>query len=150
MNTLKLELVDYILMQIQIKIENAKAELLLLSASMNEETKSSAGDKYETSREMIQQSIQMAENQINSAVSQIQIIKSISWNSNHVKPENGALIKTNTCYFLIGGFIGPFIYKGKEIYAIASNSPIFSTIQNKKVGDLFKFKNSDVQILEIC
>ena len=63
--------------------------------------------------------------------------------------ENGAVVKTDGPWFLIG-VSAPKINLGKQIiYALTEQAPIFASIQGKKKGDTIKLGNNSYTIKDI-
>ncbi|OOG19116.1 hypothetical protein BWD42_03980 [Sphingobacterium sp. CZ-UAM] len=109
--------------------------------SSNDDTKSSAGDKYETSREMIQQDINRYQGQLleaNKDLMQLTNIKStIGDKTDFVKL--GSLVKTNVGFYFIASSIGALKIDHHNVFVISAASPIGQLLLGKKVGDSFLF-----------
>jgi len=115
-----------------------------------EDTKSSAGDKYETSREMIQGEISQNQRQLEEAkklLSTLEIVKNTNSNSELIIV--GSLVKTNQGNFFLGIPVGMVELEGISYALISSSSPIGLQLLGKKVGDRFKFLNKDFMIERI-
>lgn len=112
------------------------------------ETKSSAGDKFETAREMMQQEREKLELQVNKLKSKIhqldQIIAKIC-----SKVEHTALVKTLNEYFFFIPFFGSIDHEGKKIYTIEINSPIGQVLKDMKKNERTSFRGKEYVIEEI-
>lgn len=116
--------------------------------SSNTETKSSMGDKYETSREMLQQEIMQIQRQL--AVfqeHQIQIRKLTETASETIK--FGSVVKTSMGNFVIVTGLGAFELDGEKFVSISELTPLAKELMGKKVGDGFKVQNKNYRVLEV-
>jgi transcription elongation GreA/GreB family factor len=121
-----------------------------LFKSLNEETKSSAGDKHETTRAMIQ--IEREKNskrikEIENSKKQLIVIKSVQLNNLKVSP--GSIIFTSNNNYFIS--ISSEIYSSdtNKIYCVSTNTPIAKSYLGKKIGDIVTFNNIDSKIEKI-
>ncbi|WP_346086829.1 3-oxoacyl-ACP synthase [Sphingobacterium ginsenosidimutans] len=109
--------------------------------SSNDDTKSSAGDKYETSREMIQQDINRYQGQLLEANKDLlqltNIATTIADATDFVKL--GSLVKTNLGLYFIATSIGALKIDDMNVFAISPVSPIGQLLLSKKTGDSFLF-----------
>lgn len=116
--------------------------------SRNNDTKSSAGDKYETGRAMMQQEMDQAEKRL----AQIKALKNelnrlpLEETSNKVIP--GSFIKTTSGLFFIGVSLGKVEIGDQVVFAISTASPLGKLLHAKKVGDLILF-NGQEQTIEL-
>lgn len=131
------------------KIDRLKTELTLLDKSQNSETKSSMGDKYETSREMMQRERdQLSQNLSNFLKMQDQFLK-INFNTNNQSVTVGNLVTTNSGQFLISIALGEIKFNQENIYVISLASPIGKILLGKKINEKFVFAGRNYQILTI-
>lgn len=131
------------------KIDRLKTELTLLDKSQNSETKSSMGDKYETSREMMQRERdQLSQNLSIFLKMQDQFLK-INFNTNNQSVTIGNLVTTNYGQFLISIALGEIKFKQENIYVISLASPIGKILLGKKINEKFVFAGRNYQILTI-
>ncbi len=103
----------------------------------NNEEKSSAGDKYETGREMMQQEIELNTARLKELNKQKEILDRINPTIKNVSAQLGALVHTNNgwYYLSIGG--GQLKIENKTYYAISASSPIGEVLFGKKTGEEF-------------
>ena len=119
-----------------------------LFKSLNEETKSSAGDKHETTRAMIQ--IEREKNskrikEIENSKKQLIVIKSVQLDNLKVSP--GSIIFTSNNNYFIS--ISSEIYSSdtNKIYCVSTNTPIAKSYLGKKIGDIVTFNNIEIHAL---
>lgn len=131
------------------KITLIDSELSELDKSQNSETKSSMGDKYETSREMMQRERdQLSTNLLNNK-QLLTTLLSIDIHKKNNEARLGSLVFTSqNIYFLAVG-IGEINIENQKIWVISTSSPIGKLLLGKKVKDFFRFNNADVQILDV-
>lgn len=114
----------------------------------NTETKSSMGDKYETSREMLNQEINHLLGQQKIALEHQILIKSLK-DENHQKIQKGSVVKTSLGNFIIVTSFGEFIFQDQKFTSISSQTPLAIAMLGKQNGDEFVLNNHHFQILEI-
>lgn len=146
---LKHKIINQLKNIIQLRLFEIKNEIKEMNLSKANESKSSAGDKYETSREMIQQSLNNLESQLNKYEEFQKDINRIDFNKKYNKIENGALVKTNNNLFLIGVSLGKIEIDKIICFTISLDSPIGNGLKNKKENDSIVFMNQTIHILQI-
>lgn len=118
--------------------------------SITEDTKSSAGDKYETSREMIQQDLNRYQQQLKIAQLDISILKRIEESENSKALIGlGSLVETDDGYYFISISIGDLKIKENRVFAISPQSPIGKELIGKTIGESFMFLGKDHVIKSI-
>ena len=145
---------EHIYSFIQQKLED---EIQLIDQSLVEilegianETKSSAGDKYETSREMAQQELQQLE--VNKTLKRNQLLSILQLRNIEVSElvKSGSIIATNQGYFLLGSAIGKIVLdNGEIIFALGLQSPLSQQLLGKSKGDSFQLNNTNYLIQEL-
>jgi hypothetical protein len=134
---------------IELKLNDLQTEILGLNQSVQNETKSSAGDKHETGRAMIQQELDFA----NQRLKELQITES---DFNKINPtiENklinvGSLIETNIglIYFTIA--LGKIKLNNLEVNVLSIQSPIGKLLKGKNVGDKIILNGKEIIIHSI-
>ena len=98
-------------------------KLIADTRAANNETKSSMGDKYETTREMVQQEINNLQIQLIDVLKQLDSLRTLSDKTSQ-KVEKGAVIKTASGLFYISVSAGEIVLDGKKIYVISPESPL--------------------------
>ncbi len=132
------------------KIAECNKAIALARQSSKEETKSSAGDKYETARAMIQQEIDKYSMQLQDAEQQKSVLSSLVLNENEDSIiRNGSLAITNNGNFFISISLGQLTIDNKNYFAISSASPIGALLLNKRNGDTFQFRGKEFIIEKV-
>lgn len=141
-------LIDHCKKYVNSRLEDAHSAIKDLQASANEETKSSAGDKYETGRAMIQIEIDKHRSQINELMKQKNVIDSIHF-SEFSTAQLGALVNTDQAVYFLSTSAGVATVEGEKIICVSTNSPIGVKLVGKMAGDTFSFINGVTKILRI-
>ena len=106
------------------------------------ETKSSAGDKHETGRAMLQLEMEKAGQQL----VEIQYLKETLAKIDINKPTNlvclGSLVCTQQANYFLAISAGKLSIDNSDYYAISPNSPIGKELLGKKKGDTIKFNQA--------
>ncbi len=112
----------------------------------NNETKSSAGDKYETGRETMQQEIDLNITRLNELAKLKQTMERIIPDqiSNTVIP--GSVVRTNTASYYIAIGAGKLKIAEAVYYAISMESPIGEKLAGQKAGHTFDFNGKKMVV----
>ena len=132
----KSEIVFYLNKELTEKISLQKELLNTAIKSRNSDTKSSAGDKHETSREMAQIEIAKAEQQIAKTQQFI----------NHLKLYPSTLILTNNGIFFIAIAYGKVTVNDNDVYCISNAAPISKVLLSSKHRDIVRFNGFEYKI----
>ena len=136
---MKSELLEIIHQKISEKIQKLE-QLIAETRASNNDTKSSMGDKYETSREMLQQEINNLQIQLNEHLKSQQILKNINPNP-HKIVTLGSLVETEKGKFFIAVSLGELSFNQEKIFVISAESPLAKAMNGKKVGETFIVNN---------
>lgn len=102
-----------------------------------DDTKSSAGDKYETGREMAQQETNRNMAQLTEANKLKIALNSIPTSGVTNRVENGSVVKTNNGNFYLAISAGLLTVSGDSYFAISPASPIGLKMKGLQVNDEF-------------
>ena len=125
--------------QLQTKLSYLTTNLHQVIESRNSDTKSSAGDKFETSREMAQIEIHKIETEISKTQ---QFIFDLS--SKVIQ-----FIITDKGAFLISIPFGKLIVNNTAVYCISNTAPITSPLINTKVSYNFDYRGVVYNVIDI-
>jgi|TARA_B110000090_G_C13175819_1_gene367260 transcription elongation GreA/GreB family factor len=120
-------------------------ELNSVNEEIGKETKSSAGDKFETSREMMNQEVSRLEERIAYLKKQLNSLQQLSQRKSS-SIENGSLVNTNHGVFFFGIAFGKLESQGSTIMGLSLNSPLGKIMTDKKEGDSLTFMNRNYSI----
>jgi hypothetical protein len=131
---------------IEQRIHTAETALLQAQEASNDDTKSSAGDKFETTREMMQQDITRNKSLLMDAKQNLQVLHSIQDVPVSETIRNGSLVYTSNGVFYISISAGQLNLEGETYFAISAASPVGKLMTGKKVNELFSFNQKEYQI----
>jgi hypothetical protein len=126
-----------------------KTEIELALETRDSETKSNVGDKFETTREMMQLEIEKNMVQLNKFDSQKNELLKIDVHRLHNKVEYGSLVFTSENKYYISIGLGKIEINNEPVFCISLNSPIGNILQNKKAGDKIIFQGKEITITKI-
>ena len=135
----KAELLELVKQKLSEKIQKLE-QLIAETRASNNDTKSSMGDKYETSREMLQQEINHLQIQLNEHLKSQQILKNINPNP-HKIVTLGSLVETEKGMFFIAISLGELSFNQEKIFVISAESPLAKAMNGKKTGESFVVNN---------
>lgn len=126
--------------------EQRKSDLLVALAS---ETKSSASDKHETGRAMVQLEREKLGEQIKATEKKLHILRSLVQHTPIEKATIGAVVKTTNYNYYIAIAAPELKIDNTVIYCISAQSPIDQLLLGKKVGETISFQHTLSEITAI-
>lgn len=130
------------------QIKDIQKQLIDLQESSESEEKSSAGDKYETHQEMLNQSRNMLQQALEKNKLMLGQLNAISTKKMD-KVEEGALVKLNIGTLWVSIALGKISLNGSDYQLVSKDSPLISVIYNLKKGDIYEFRGKKAEILEV-
>ena len=117
--------------------------------ALTSETKSSAGDKHETGRAMLQLEMEKAGQQLQVISKMKETLSKINLIQNSEKAHLGSLIQTTTGIYFLSISAGQITYKNKHYFAVSTSSPIGKLLLGKqeKESILFNGKTSTIETI---
>lgn len=137
MTNLKKELYDLCAEYVRKSMDAAELGIKEAQKASNEDTKSSAGDKYETGRAMMQQETNRNLAQLNEANKLLVALNRISTSFTSGKAETGSIIITNNGNFYLAISAGSLMVNGENYFAVSPASPIGLKLTGRTAGDDF-------------
>ena len=131
------------------KEQELKAEVANLRDGIANDSKSSMGDKYETSREMMQQEINRLEQQIGVNRQQIFNLKTSNLHSNNLQVIAGNIVNTTIGNFFVSISLGEINLENQSVFVISPVSPLGKLLIGKKLGDQFEMNQKEIKIINI-
>ncbi|HSO88242.1 MAG TPA: hypothetical protein VLQ91_16940 [Draconibacterium sp.] len=146
---LKALIVKRLIETINEKAAIVKNEIQLAIETRDNETKSNVGDKFETTREMMQLEIEKNALQLNKYELQKNELLKIDIYKSYKKAEPGSLVFTADNLYFISIGIGKIEIDNETVYCISLISPIGKVLQNKKAGEKINFQGKEIFISKI-
>jgi len=135
---------------VAVKIKTAETAVASAMESKLNETKSSAGDKFETGRAMMQVEQEKSEMQLSQANQLMSILDHLDLGKSYPQAALGALVVTDQHSYFLSIGIGKLIVDDKIFYAISELSPIGELLIGKKKGETFSFREQVITLQQIC
>jgi len=135
--------------KVSVRIKTLQQMISEAQSAANAETKSSAGDKYETTRAMLQIERDKSTLQLAYAFEEKKILDQININQAFLEVKAGALITTNTGIYFLANSTGKLELNSQTVYVISTVSPIGKQLLGKKKGDQFIWKSKTFKILNV-
>lgn len=131
------------------RVSRLQSSIKDLEHDLGNETKSSAGDKYETSREMINTEINKLQNQLQSFKKLNEVLAVIENRKASTTVQLGSIVKTSAANYFISIPVGEIMVEEEKFYAIGLNSPIGKLLLGKQEGEKFIFQQKEFSIKKI-
>lgn len=148
-DTIKLHLYALCQQYAQDRIDTCQAAIDAAQESANSETKSSAGDKYETGRAM-------AQNERDRNAVQLQQARQLLGELQRINPEAacdtvrpGALVATSMGQFYISISAGKLTVEGTDYFAVSAAAPVAAALSGKRAGEEAVFNGKPVRITSV-
>jgi hypothetical protein len=129
------------------KLEGLKAALKDLIESAGNETKSSAGDKYETGRAMLHIEQDNVRQQLAELMNQSTVLDAIDPVSSMQLIGLGSLVKAGNTYYFLSVALGKMRVEGVDVFALSLQSPLGAKLKGLKKGDSLEM-NRRVMVVE--
>ena len=131
------------------RFQKIKKVLDDIRVSLLEESKSSAGDKHETGRAMLQIERENAGRQLKEIENLQLLIRKIDITVESDYARLGSLIYTNLGVYFISISIGEVTFQDENYYCIALHSPIGNLLSGKIAGERFSINQREFIIKQI-
>lgn len=145
----KSELLQYCIAYVANRMNRFASAISAAQFDANNETKSSAGDKHETSRAMAQLETENNAKHLAEAKKLNAVLSQIDPERECGLIELGALIKTNIGYYFLAISAGKASFSGSDVYLISPASPIGQQFLGKKQHDSISLNQQIITIQEI-
>lgn len=134
---------------VQQRIETAKIAMEAAQESANSESKSSAGDKYETGRAMAQLERDRHAQLLAQARKMEQELTRLNIGKVYETVQAGSLVTTNRGAFFVSISAGKLSVTGADYFAVSPASPLATALSGHKAGDTLIFNKLAYQILSV-
>lgn len=147
--TIKERLHEACLHKVEQRISDAKASMEAVQEAANEETKSSAGDKYETGRAMMQQEQDKAASQLMEALKLKKVLDQLNAGKEYQQVQAGSLIFTDQGNFYISASIGQLSLEGVTYMVISPVSPLAQQMAGLQAGEELNFNGRKFKVQQV-
>lgn len=147
--TLKEQLFHHCVNILTERIEQAATAMQEAQNSANSETKSSAGDKYETGRAMAHLDKERHTRLHAAALDALTRLQRLRPDGVMMEIELGALVETNLGWYYLTVGIGEVEIENIVVQVISPESPIGTLLLELEVGDVDDFRGREIEILSV-
>ena len=127
-------------------IENVISEIEI---SLQSETKSSAGDKHETGRAMLQLEREKTGNQLVEIEKYEEILSKIHTSATRSIVSLGSIVFTTEANYFITIGVGEITVDNQKFYAVSATAPIGKVLIGKRVNDEVVFRDRKFKIINL-
>ena len=149
MQTVKQALYQKCEAYVQKRIDTANSAMQDAQSSANSETKSTAGDKHDTARAMMQLAAEQNAKHLAEANKLKQVLHLINPEQKSIKGELGSLVIASNGNFYISVSVGKIELNGTIYFAISPTSPMGTVLKNLNAGDKTNFNHLSIEIKEV-
>lgn len=123
--------------------------LELAREASSQETKSSAGDKYETGREMMRIQSDMQALHLYEAQDMLQRLERIDVGQIHDTVRPGTVVKTSRGLYFVAQSLGPVFLDEVEYQTLSLASPLGKALKGLRAGQSAVFRDAPLEILAV-
>ena len=145
----KKRLMDACLGHVRSRVEQIAANLQEARDASAQETKSSAGDKYETGREMMRIQSDMRAVQLYEAQDLLALLECVDVSQVCQVVRPGAVVWTTNGLFFVAQSIGQIALDGFEYQTISMVSPMGKAMKGLGMGQMATFREQHIEILSV-
>src|SRR5690554_608822 len=131
------------------RIDQYRQDIASAEESRNTATKSSAGDKHETGRALVQIELNNLEKQLSSNLALKNSLSQVPDSENRETIAFGSLIKTDQGLFFISVSLGKIMVGSETCYALSPAALLGNALLGQKKGDTVLFREKAYLIEEI-
>ncbi|MDW7693472.1 3-oxoacyl-ACP synthase [Flammeovirgaceae bacterium SG7u.111] len=131
------------------RVDTAKSAMDAAQAAANEDTKSSAGDKYETGRAMMMLEKEKNAAQLEEAAKLKKVLIQLNPEKICTQISPGSLFQTTTGFFYLAVGLGKIETESLSFFAISPASPIAQQLRGLKVGESTSFNGNTFKIIQV-
>lgn len=137
--------------QVKEKINLLTEERRAINEGILEDTKSSAGDKFETGREMMSRDLMTITTQIKQATADLEELYRLQAVKNLTESvQEGSLVSLGDALYLISISFGALQVEDKKLFLLSKSSPLGEILLGKKKNDQVEFRGKRIQVTEIA
>jgi hypothetical protein len=134
---------------IEQRITTTRAAINQAQHAANQEEKSSAGDKYETSRAMGHLEKDLHSRQLAAHLKELASLHAVNIHQIYSTPANGAFVECSHFSFFIACGLGKQILEGDMIVCLSPHAPLAQSLFLKKKNDMIIFHMIENLITDI-
>ncbi|MCU0450716.1 MAG: 3-oxoacyl-ACP synthase [Bernardetiaceae bacterium] len=131
------------------RLATVQAAMAAAQAAANEEGKSSAGDKYETGRAMMQLERDLHARQLAEAQKLRQELAQLEATQLHATAQAGSVVVTDRERYFLGLGAGRLEWAGQSYLAVSLASPVGAKLRGLRPGDSLALPQGRAVVVEV-
>lgn len=131
------------------KVLDSRKYMESIERSIHSESKSTAGDKHDTSRELMQQERNKAAQNLSNQLAMQKTLIQLKIIDANIAIGFGSLIETQGNVIFIGLALGKINYLNREIVCISPLSPLARVLEGMQVGEVCTFNEVIYEIKQL-
>lgn len=145
----KKEVHDYCVQWVEKKVTYIQQLIAELKNGAESDSKSSAGDKHETARAMMQLEQEKLMKQLQMMLMNKDFLQRMNTNEKSQVVKSGSLVKTDSSIFYVSVALGNLEYNQQQIVVLSSTAPIIQSMKGLRIGDTFSYNKMTYTIRHI-
>lgn len=137
------------LLKVRERLNVCRNQLEQIQQDLGNETKSSAGDKYETGRAMLHIEREKIGRQLHELEQLQSILVGINEKQVQQKVQLGSLVCTQTFIYFVSVSLGELKTEDFTFYAISKSTPMAQAMLGCSMGESFNFRGLSYTVLSI-
>jgi len=147
MQSFREKVIRYYIKSVSGKMDSLQRQQADLLESLKQETKSTAGDKYETSRAMLHLEQENIASQLSVLLQQKAILESIAVSDAPAqKVQFGSMVKTGKGMIFIAAALGKVLMDDQTVFAVSPESPLGKLLIGKAVQESVSVQSATYKI----
>lgn len=134
---------------VQLRIDTARQAMEAAQEAANSESKSSAGDKYETGRAMAQLERDRNAQLLAGALQLDRDLQQVVVDKTYKSVQPGSVVTTNRGTYFVSIGAGKLSLQGTDYFAVSAGSPIALALAGQKVGAVTTFNKMTYEVLGV-
>jgi transcription elongation GreA/GreB family factor len=147
--TIKEELYQLCVNHVNERLQTIDQTVQSHQKALSSETKSSAGDKHETGRAMLQLEMEKAGQQLQSIQQMKETLLKIDPSKTSEVIRLGSLVETHVTVYFLSVSAGPLVVDNKTYFAISTSSPIGKLLLGKRAGEEIVWNGKRIEIMKV-
>jgi DNA repair exonuclease SbcCD ATPase subunit len=131
------------------RLERLQKRIKNLQGDLQSESKSTAGDKHETGRAMLQLEMEKLSGQLQNVQHQLALLVRIPYEKNSDQVVSGSLLKWGTSWYFMSLGLGEITIKDEQVFCLAPSAPLGQALLGKQEGASVRFRQLDQQINQL-
>ena len=149
MSTSKAQLHEHCINLLNERIAELETAAAAVRESRNNETKSSAGDKYETGRAMMQQEEDKLLARQDATRQMLLQLRQLKPEQTATQASPGSLVQTNARTYYLSVSLGKVIFEGQPYFCVSTEAPISKVLLGKTDGEIIQLNGREERILSL-